>query len=722
MIAFMGFDLLRPDLALAFALLPLVLVAGIFEGLARKRARAALADPALVGRTLIERSRVKSRARLVCELLGLFFVVLALLGPTRGFTRRPVERSALDLVVCVDTSRSMLASDVHPSRLDRARREVGGLFARLAGDRVGMLAFSGDVREVAPLTADTRTLTELLSEVNPDENRVGGTNLGLALERALQIFDGRTGAHEAIVVLTDGEDLEGRAADVAKRAGDAGIRIFVVGIGTPEGGKIPIADASGGERFLVGPDGQEVVTRLDRESLGRIANLSGGAFLTTSDSANPLEEIYTKRIARLAGRRGVGGEERVPNDRFQWALIPGIALLLIGYGLGERRFGVRKLRPLGLLLASGALLLASDSAQAAAQAPGGAGPLDPTQAPDVAAVLEEAKAAAVAREAELATMDLRAILDRALGELEGADAMAAYLTLNTALGEPDPFAELDAAATSQAPDAAEPEPEPRWSDVEAAHLWFARAIAAEGLGLGEAAIEDFEFAAGLTELPALRRFALANAGALALVRAEARRAELQQPAVPDAGGAEDQDPIEEQRELYFDARTRLLAAWRADPANADVRANLELCVRRLRELDAEEEQQEQQDQQSDEGDESEESEESDNSEESEESEEESQDEPEGSEPDEPQEPEDTGEQEPEGEPETSDEQLDQEPEVTEESLEEPELEPQPLEDVGELSDEEFARLLDRLQELEQARAELRRRLTKSRREPTDRDW
>lgn len=269
----------------------------------------------------------------------------ALLGPARGYGERPVLQRGVDLVVAIDTSRSMLARDVRPDRLTRAKREVQGLIDRLGGDRVALLAFAGDVRQVSPLTHDRTALGFLLARIDPRDNRRGGTDLGAALERALELFDGRTGNHEAIVLVTDGEDLEGRGAKVAAQAAERGIRVFVVGVGTELGGKIPVLAGDGRETFLVGPDGEEVVTRLDGETLVRLARASGGEYLSVEDSATPLEELYLRRIARLDTRAVEGGAERVPLDRYQWPLVLALLLLLVDVGLCERRRRRAEVRP-----------------------------------------------------------------------------------------------------------------------------------------------------------------------------------------------------------------------------------------------------------------------------------------------------------------------------------------------------------------------------------------
>ncbi|MEM7516745.1 MAG: VWA domain-containing protein, partial [Planctomycetota bacterium] len=239
----------------------------------------------------------------------------------------------LDIVLAIDTSRSMLVQDLAPSRLARARREVSGLLANLSGDRAALLAFAGDVREVAPLTHDRKTLSAFVNDLNTEENLQGGTNLGAAIDRALELFDGRTGAHEAILLLTDGEDLQGEGIAAAERAKEQGIKLFVVGMGSSQGGKIP--NGRGG--FVRDENGQEVISALDYDSLKELSRITGGTMLTTDQSPFPLQELYEKRLSKLDERDLVAGKERIPRDRYQEPLALAALLMMAEMGLRERR-------------------------------------------------------------------------------------------------------------------------------------------------------------------------------------------------------------------------------------------------------------------------------------------------------------------------------------------------------------------------------------------------
>lgn len=332
-VQFLGFDVLAPQ-RIVWALSAIaVLVLGLWS-LARMRAnRERLVAERLVPRVFPGWSSNRARARVVLGALAALFAALAAVGPVRGYTLRDVERRGIDLVICLDTSRSMLVQDVKPDRLTRAKREITGLLDRLKGDRASLLAFAGDVREVAPLTHDQETLKSFLDTLSPDDNLRGGTDIGAALEKALAMFDGRSGAHEAIVLVTDGEDLQGDGLEVARKASERGIRVYVLGMGTSGGGKIPEGTAG----FVRGTDQKEVVSRMDPASLGRIADAAGGDFATIEMSPIPLEELYEKRISKLEGRELEGGQERIPHDRYQWPLVVAAVCMLLEFGLRERR-------------------------------------------------------------------------------------------------------------------------------------------------------------------------------------------------------------------------------------------------------------------------------------------------------------------------------------------------------------------------------------------------
>jgi Ca-activated chloride channel family protein len=347
----MGIELLRPELAVALvaALVPLLLC--LWELPRRMRALRLVAEPRHLRRVFPGlagagadalgwiRRRAWSRAGLVA--VGMSLVALSWMGPVRGFALVPVEQRRIDVVVALDTSRSMLVEDVEPNRLERAKVEIGALLDAMTGERVSLLAFAGSARDVAPLTADLDTVRYFLEELSPEDNRRGGTDLGAALNLALERFDGSGGSSEAVILVTDGEDLTGEGLAAAEVARDRGVRVHVLGMGTAGGGKVP--DGEGG--FVVDPDASaaraEVVSQLRSESLRAIADATGGIYLEAKGRVLPLEELYRRAISTMEGRDIVDGKERVPRDRFQWPLVLALLILMVeGAALDSRRVRV----------------------------------------------------------------------------------------------------------------------------------------------------------------------------------------------------------------------------------------------------------------------------------------------------------------------------------------------------------------------------------------------
>jgi len=266
----------------------------------------------------------------------LLLAVVAALQPTWGEDVRRIEHRGVDILVCLDVSRSMLARDFAPSRLERAQNELAALAGRAGGDRLGLVAFAGEARLVAPLTRDPVGFMELVRKADPLSVRVGGTDLGAALRVALDALPSRSRGQEVVLLLTDGEDHEGRGERMARAFQERGVKIHCIGIGTERGGKIPI-ESEDGETYLRDSDGREVVSALDPTSLRRIATATGGEYVDAASVALPLVALYEDRIRSLA-RQGYTGEERTtPGNRFQWPLLIALLLWACELSLTDRR-------------------------------------------------------------------------------------------------------------------------------------------------------------------------------------------------------------------------------------------------------------------------------------------------------------------------------------------------------------------------------------------------
>jgi Ca-activated chloride channel family protein len=279
----------------------------------------------------LDRRRRRVRAGLLVAALALFGIALG--GPMWGFHWEEMKREGIDLVVAIDTSKSMLATDVAPNRIERAKLAVQDLLAEMAGDRVGLVAFAGSAFVQCPLTLDRNAVRESLQAVEVGLIPRGGTNLTAALESALSAFEGHQGRHQALVLITDGEDHEGKIDDVIKQASERGVKIFTVGIGTAEGELIP---AEGGG-FLKDRKGQVVKSRLGEETLKKIALDTGGVYLHAAGADLGLGALYRDHIATMEKRDLASTLERRYEHRYQIPLGLGLLLLVVEQLLGERR-------------------------------------------------------------------------------------------------------------------------------------------------------------------------------------------------------------------------------------------------------------------------------------------------------------------------------------------------------------------------------------------------
>jgi len=314
------------------ALLAIPLLALLLAYAARRRREAIMA---FAGQTPTEGAAAMARVRrwrAAMTIGGAALVIVALAGPRYGVTTQELRQDGVDLMIALDVSRSMLAEDVAPSRLDRARRELNGVLDNLAGSRVGVVLFAGEAFLQCPLTSDLSTVRRFLAMAEPDLVPTQGTDIGEAIRLAAHAFSvaGRGGQSEeeprarVVLVVSDGEDHLQRIRTPLVEAENDGIVLFAAGIGSPDGAPISLRHLGRPEEYHTDRQGQTVMTRLEEESLQRVGR-SGAYFpiTPTGGSLDPLPDA----LARLD--RGTLRSERttVFAERYQWPL--GLALLLL---------------------------------------------------------------------------------------------------------------------------------------------------------------------------------------------------------------------------------------------------------------------------------------------------------------------------------------------------------------------------------------------------------
>jgi len=323
---------LQPD---ALPVLVLVPVAAFVFWLMDRRGRTRFAWIA-GARAQTRPSRVRRRVHRVLFCVALFFASVAFLQPAWGKSTRSVEQRGVDIVVCLDVSRSMLARDVAPDRLRRAHGEIEALAKRAAGDRLGLVVFAGEARLAVPLTRDLGSFARLAVRADPLSVGRGGTDLGAALTTALTALEGGSGEHEAIVVVTDGEDLEEKGLRAAARCKERGITVHCVGLGSARGAKIPVRGVDGAETYVRDRAGADVVSVMDPATLSRIAESTGGAFVRAPGDDRPLLDLYEREIVPMARKSFAAREQRARENRYQWPLLLAFCVWILELGWRRR--------------------------------------------------------------------------------------------------------------------------------------------------------------------------------------------------------------------------------------------------------------------------------------------------------------------------------------------------------------------------------------------------
>ena len=313
---------------LTFTPLIVLLFAGLFAfGLRR---REALLSRFAAARLLDQLTEKASQQRTLLK-AGLMLLALALIGVALA---RPqygvdwIERKArgLDIVFVLDSSKSMLATDLRPTRLDRAKLAIIDLVKRLESDRIGLVAFAGNAFLQTPPTLDYSAFRENLDSIGQTSISRGGSDIGRAIREAAKAFP-KDNNFKVVILLTDGEDQEQQAIDTAREVAKDGIKIYTIGIGTPEGEYLKVRNAQGTEEFIRDSSGQPVRSQLDERTLQEIAQLTGGSYSRLSDQS--LNTLYNSVLATLPREERESELQEARIERFQWALSAACILLVL---------------------------------------------------------------------------------------------------------------------------------------------------------------------------------------------------------------------------------------------------------------------------------------------------------------------------------------------------------------------------------------------------------
>ena len=307
-------------------LIPLLIGFLIWAEKKRKKLSARFVDASLLSRLVSPRAVGQRRKKIRLLVWGLIFLMIALAQPRWGFQWEDLQQRGVDIVVALDVSNSMLATDIKPSRLERAKHKVADLLRMLKGDRVGLVAFAGTSFLHCPLTLDYQAAEMFLGALDTDLIPVQGTALGHAINTSINAFSTVEKKSKVIILITDGEDHEGTALKALQLAQQEGVKIFVIGIGQEEG--VPVPDPSGG--FKRNRSGEIVLSKINEPLLEKIAVESGGTYVRSVHGDMDLRTIYLKQIQQSVEKKELKSSRRKHwIDRFQWLILAGL-LCLVG--------------------------------------------------------------------------------------------------------------------------------------------------------------------------------------------------------------------------------------------------------------------------------------------------------------------------------------------------------------------------------------------------------
>jgi Ca-activated chloride channel family protein len=350
----------------AFALFPLLLALFAQNERRREKLLRQLVAARLQERLAGSVSVPLRRLRFALLLLGLAGVIVSLAQPRLGYTWEQSKRKGRDVIIAIDCSRSMLATDLAPSRLGRAKLAVLDLVGQLAGDRLGLIAFAGSAFLQAPLTIDYGAVLNALGELDTDIIPRGGTNIAAAITEADSAFGKGESDNRCLIIFTDGEELDADGI-VAATAQKDRIKIFTVGLGSSDGSLIPIPGENGGTGFVKDENGQIVKSRLDEDRLRKIAEVTGGFYLHLQNGPAEMQHIFRDGLGQMKEQEIDARMSRRPIERYQWPLAAGLVLLVASALVNERKRISRRAsfvsrKAAALLILWGAMLCPAQSA------------------------------------------------------------------------------------------------------------------------------------------------------------------------------------------------------------------------------------------------------------------------------------------------------------------------------------------------------------------------
>jgi Ca-activated chloride channel family protein len=326
----------HPEYLYGLVAVPVILILFFLMITWRKRAFKRFSDSSLLAQLAPQVSKNRPALKLVLFIIAFTLIIIGLANPQIGSKYEEVKRAGVDVIIALDVSNSMKAEDIKPSRLERAKLSIARFIDKLENDRIGLIVFAGQAYVQLPITTDFNAAKLFLSTISTDMIPTQGTAIGTAIDLGMNSFVGNEKKHKVLVIITDGENHEDDAVQAAKKASEEGIIIHTIGMGSVEGGPIPVYHSGTQVDFLKDNSGSIIVTRLDQTALEQIAAEGKGIFVRASNSDDGLENIM-KEISKMDKKTFESKMFTAYEDRFQYLIGTGLLILLFEFLLGNRK-------------------------------------------------------------------------------------------------------------------------------------------------------------------------------------------------------------------------------------------------------------------------------------------------------------------------------------------------------------------------------------------------
>lgn len=315
----------NPEYFYLLVFVPIILAIYIYSNYKRKKNLKLYGDEDLIKNLMPDVSYIRPNVKFYLTLVAMVLMVITIARPQFGSKKETVTRQGIEAIIALDISNSMLAEDIAPNRLEKAKNIVSRLIDRLNNDKVGLIVFAGDAFVQLPITNDYISAKMFLESITPELISRQGTDVGGAINLAMKSFTPNEGVGKAIIIITDGENHEGGAETAAEEAQKKGMNVFLLGVGSPEGAPIPL---NGGKDYRRDKQGNVVVTKLNEEMAQKIAQAGNGAYIRV-DNTNNAQKILEKEIDKLAKADVTTEVYTEYNEQFEFIAIIVLLLLVV---------------------------------------------------------------------------------------------------------------------------------------------------------------------------------------------------------------------------------------------------------------------------------------------------------------------------------------------------------------------------------------------------------